>query len=200
MISHVHWDHSGCSAVMDKFRGGGTIIRSMRVREPSSYPAELWALYLVLVYSRPSTTVIGLSDCSSALQKISAIVQGNCPFYSHTHAHILRKIAQAIHDRQGPTHFARFRSHDGFVGNEWAHLFARFAAYVPPPPPPVIPRFHLHQRNILISGKPHYHLFRHMIPNLNINMHTPTYTTALLIFGGFPLFSPDSPFPGPMDS
>ena len=30
-------------------------------------------------------------------------------------------------------------------------------------------------------------------------MHTLTYTTALLIFGGFPGFSPRSPFLGPMD-
>ena len=136
----------------------------MRVKESSSYPAELWALYLILVHARPHSTLIVLSDCSSALQKITAIGKYSCAYYSHTHAHILRKISHALRSRLGPTHFAHIRSHVGFAGNEWADLFARLAAYVALPPPPVIPRFHLHQKNILISGKPHYHLFRHLIP------------------------------------
>ena len=162
--SHVHKDHSGCAAVLDYHGEGGTITHAMRVRESSSYPAELWALYLVLVYARPSSALIILSDCSSALQKIYAIERGDCAFYSHTHAHILRKISHALRARLGRTYFAHIRSHVGFAGNEWADLFARLGAYVSAPPPPVIPRFHLHQRSILISGKPHYHLFRHMIP------------------------------------
>ena len=130
--SHVHWVHSGCAAVLDNFAETGTIIHSMRVRESSSYPAELCAVYLVLVHARPSSTLIVLSNCSSALQKIAAIEQVTCAYYSHTHAHILRKISQALRSRRGPTHFAHIRSHVGFAGNEWADLFARRAAYVAP--------------------------------------------------------------------
>ena len=78
--SHVHWDHSGCAAALDHFGEGGTPVRSVRVRESSSYPADLWALYLVLTYARPSTTLIILSDYSSALQKKAAIEQDRCPF------------------------------------------------------------------------------------------------------------------------
>jgi hypothetical protein len=78
--SHVHWDHSGCAAVIDYHGEGGTITHAMRVRE---------SLYIVLVYARPSLILIVLSDCSSALQKMYAIERGSCAFYSHTHAHIL---------------------------------------------------------------------------------------------------------------
>ena len=101
---------------------------SVRVRESSPYPAELWALYLALTYARPNTTLIVLSDCTSALQKVAAIESNSCVYYSHRHAHILRKIAQALRDRQGPTYFAHIRAHVGFAGNEWADLCARRAA------------------------------------------------------------------------
>ena len=162
--SNVHESHSGGAAVLVQHGELGTIAHSMRVRESSPYPAELWALYLVLTYARCHTTLIVLSDCTSALQKVAAIEGGVCAYYSHTHAYILRKIAQALRARQGLTYFAHIRAHVGFAGNEWADMFARRAAYINPPPPPPIPMFHLHQGSILIAGKPHYHLFRHLIP------------------------------------
>ena len=64
----------------------------------------------------------------------------------------------------------------GFAGNEWADMFARRAAAINPPPPPPIPLFHLHQGNILISGKPNYHLFRHLIPkHAHPDLHTRSF-------------------------
>ena len=86
------------------------------------------------------------------------------------------KIAQALRNRQGPTYFAHIRAHVGFASNEWADMFARRAAYVNPPPPPAIPLFHLHQGSILISCKPHYHLFRHLIPkHAHPNLHNRSF-------------------------
>ena len=89
--SHVHKTHSGGAAVSVHFGEEGAMVHSMRVRGSSAYPAELRALYLVLTYAKRYTTLIVLSDCSSALQKVAAVESGTGEYYSHTHAHILRK-------------------------------------------------------------------------------------------------------------
>ena len=48
--SNVHEKHSGGAAVLVNSGEEGTMVHYMRVRESSPYPAELWALYLVLTY------------------------------------------------------------------------------------------------------------------------------------------------------
>ena len=131
--SHVYVRHSGCAAVLVNYGEDGTIVHSMRVWESSAHPADLWALYLVLTYATSAAPLIVLSDCSSALQKLLAIDNNICEYYSHTHAHILRRVAHALRARQGPTHFAHIRFHVGFAGNERAVLFPRLAAYFTPP-------------------------------------------------------------------
>mmetsp|Transcript_138311 Transcript_138311/g.240449 ORF Transcript_138311/g.240449 Transcript_138311/m.240449 type:complete len:418 (-) Transcript_138311:431-1684(-) len=184
--SNVHAKHSGAAAILVNSGGHGTFVHSMRVRETSPYPAELWALYLILIYAKRNTTLIALSDCSSALKKMTAIAEGGCEFYSHTHAHILRKIAKALADRQGPTYFAHIRSHVGFAGNEWADMFARRAAYVNPPPYPTSPCFTF-TRGAYLSPGSHTITFS---GTSSQNMPTPIYTTDHLTFRGTHLFFP----------
>ena len=85
--SHMHKKHSGGVAVLVNSGEEGAMVHSMRVRESSSYPAELWAPYLALTFAKKDTTLIVLSDCSSALQKGAAIESGTCEYYSHTRLH-----------------------------------------------------------------------------------------------------------------
>ena len=129
--SNVHEHHSGGAAALFQSGEEGTMAHSMRVRETSPYPAELWALYLVLTFTKLDTPLIVLSDFTSALQKVAAIESGTCEFYSLTHACILRKKAQALRARQGPTYFAHIRAHVGFAGNEWADMGSH--SFIPPP-------------------------------------------------------------------
>ena len=44
--------HSGGAAVLANCGEEGAMAHSMRVRDLSAYPAELWALYLVLTYNQ----------------------------------------------------------------------------------------------------------------------------------------------------
>ena len=44
--------HSGGAAVLANCGEEGAMAHSMRVRDLSPYPAELWALYLVLTYNQ----------------------------------------------------------------------------------------------------------------------------------------------------
>ena len=80
----------GGAAVLVNSGEEGTMVHSMRVRESSSYPAELWALCLVLIITKKDTTLIVLSDCRSALQIVAPAST------THTLTPILRKIAQAL--------------------------------------------------------------------------------------------------------
>ena len=53
--SHVHDKHSRGAAVLVNYGEEGTIVHSMRVRESSTDPVELWDLYLVLTYGKKDT-------------------------------------------------------------------------------------------------------------------------------------------------
>ena len=154
--SGLHVNHNGSAVVLVDPSDSGARVFSHRIREDSSYPAELYAILLALRRAPKHRPLIILSDCSAALQKFHAIVKGTCIYYSHTHSYILRQIRQAYLSRESPTHYAHIRSHVGFAGNEWADIFAKHAAYCPFPPPPQMQKFDLHQRCIPIHGKPHW--------------------------------------------
>ena len=174
--SGLHENHNGSAVVLVDPLDPGARVFSHRIREDSSYPAELYALLLALKRAPRQHALIILSDCSAALQKFHSVVQGTCVFYSHTHSFILRQIKQAYLLREAPTHYAHIRSHVGFAGNEWADIFAKHAAYCPFPPPPQMSKFDLHQRSILIQGKPHFHLFRRKISrHAHPDLHTRSF-------------------------
>ena len=56
--SQVHEKHNGGAVVLVNHAEEGTMAHSMRVRESSAYPAELWALYLVFTQAKKYTTLI----------------------------------------------------------------------------------------------------------------------------------------------
>jgi len=133
--SDLHIHSNGAAVVIVDPTDSGARVFSHRIREDSSYPAELYALLLALKRTPKHQELVILSDCSAALQKFDSIVKGTCEYYSHTHSSILRQIRQAYLQREAPTHYAHIRSHVGFAGNEWADIFAKHAAFCSSPPP-----------------------------------------------------------------
>ena len=85
--SGLHENHNGSAVVLVDPSDPGSRVFSHRIREDSSYPAELYALLLALKRAPRQSALIILSDCSAALQKFHSIVKGTCVFYSHTHTH-----------------------------------------------------------------------------------------------------------------
>jgi len=102
--SGLHINNNGAAVVLVDPADSGTRVFSHRIREDSSYPAELYALLLALKKAPRHQELIILSDCSAALQKLDSVVKGTCIYYSHTHSSILRQIRQAYLHREAPTH------------------------------------------------------------------------------------------------
>ena len=83
--SGLHINNNGAAVVLVDPADPGARVFSHRIREDSSYPAELYAILLALKKAPKHKKLIILSDCSAALQKLDSIVKGTCSFYSHTH-------------------------------------------------------------------------------------------------------------------
>ena len=135
--SGLHISHNGAAVVLVDPSDPGARVFSHRIREDSSYPAELYALLLALKKAPRDKELVLLSDCSAALQKLHSIVHNTCIYYSHTHSYILRQIKKMLLLRTAPTYYAHIRSHVGFAGNEWADIFAKHAAFCSFPPPQI---------------------------------------------------------------
>ena len=131
----LHVNNNGAAVVLVDPLDPGARVFSHRIREGSSYPAELCALLLALRSAPKEGDIIILSNCSAALQKLHSLVKGNCVYYSRTHSYILRQSRQAYLFGESPTHYGHIQSHVGFAGNKWADIFAKQAAFCPFPTP-----------------------------------------------------------------
>ena len=182
--SSRHPKRSGFAAVIDDPTDDLTLCYSSRGAEEGAYPSELNAINLLISKADPDKPLLTLSDCSAAIQKVKSIISNTCIFYTHTHATILRKIHSAVQRRTAPTHIAHIRSHVGFVGNEWADIFAKRGAYLPLPPPTRPPPYTLMYGSIPITGKPHFSIFRHLIP-IHAHNHLHPNSFDLWVYSSF---------------